>query len=473
VKKIVLLAIALACLGFGIWGSQYFAVNQPQLQPGLTITLNQPNQPPTNSTNDSPKPTSILPPSPIDYTTQLVAQNLYVPWSLVFPSPDRILVSERSGAIREVITGQLQDPPLITFPEVHAEAEEGLMGLALHPDYPQQPYIYACYAYQGNQGNLKDKVIRFIDPKIDFETSKLSDTEGGTRNFETILNHIPAANFHAGCRLKFGPDGKLYISTGDATDKQIAQDLDNLGGKILRLNPDGTIPNDNPFINSNPQDLSGNFETSKPRSRNSLNSSDSIPSRQHEVHAGSLIFSLGHRNPQGLAWHPVTGHLWSTEHGPSIFDGPAGGDEVNLIRPGQNYGWPIVSHQQTKEGLIDPKLVFTPAEAPASALFYKALESNEALEANEAQHLPQFTNNLFFGALRGQGIIRIILDETDPTQITSYEKLDLQGLDPGRIRELAQSPYDGALYFTTSNRDGRGTLREGDDKIYRIVPLTK
>lgn len=186
----------------------------------------------------------------------------------------------------------------------------------------------------------------------------------------------------------------------------------------MRLNADGSIPSDNQFANS-------------------------------------YVYSLGHRNSQGIDWYPGTNQLFSTEHGPSGFDGPPGGDEFNIIYPGKNYGWPEVSHEETDPKYIDPLIVFTPAEAPASGMFYSGTT------------FPQFTNNFFYGALRGEGIIRIQLDPDDITQVISYEKLDIGDL--GRIREVAEGP-DGFIYFSTSNTDGRGNPRPTNDTIYRIVP---
>ncbi len=146
--------------------------------------------------------------------------------------------------------------------------------------------------------------------------------------------------------------------------------------------------------------------------------------------------------------------MYETEHGPSVFDGPAGGDEVNVIVAGDNYGWPLVSHENSREGLVSPKLVFTPAVAPGSGSFYSG------------EVIPQFKNNFFFGALKGEGIIRVVVDDKNPTEVVWFEKLDIGNL--GRIREVKESP-DGKLYFSTSNRDGRGVIRDGDDKIYAIV----
>jgi glucose/arabinose dehydrogenase len=217
--------------------------------------------------------------------------------------------------------------------------------------------------------------------------------------------------------MKFGPDGKLYITTGDATERDIAQDLKSLGGKILRVNDDGSIPSDNPFPHS-------------------------------------PVWTYGHRNSQGISWD-AKGTMYETEHGPSTFDGPPGGDEVNRIRKGENYGWPLVSHEKTKEGTIAPLLVFTPAEAPASALIYSG------------RLFPQFKGNLFFGALIGEGLMRVRLSTAVPDAIESYEKL--ADVSYGRIRDVTEGP-DGAIYFSTSNRDGRGNPAASDDRIFRIIP---
>ena len=208
------------------------------------------------------------------------------------------------------------------------------------------------------------------------------------------------------------------MTTGDATEGKLAQRLDSLAGKILRLNSDGSRPSDNPFPDS-------------------------------------LVWSLGHRNPQGIAWHPKTGVMYETEHGPSLVDGPAGGDEVNVIVAGANYGWPLVSHEKTRDGTVAPITLFTPAEAPASAVIYGG------------SLLPQFFGNLFFGALKGEGLVRIVIDDDDPEKVMRIEKLD--NVRFGRIRDVAQGP-DGAIYFSTSNRGGRGEPTGADDRIFRIVP---
>lgn len=341
----------------------------------------------------------------LSYEIEQVAAGLTVPWSIVFTGPDRMLVSERPGRIRVIEKGILRKTPLYTFQKVSSKAEEGLMGLALHPEYEKNRYLYACYAYE-TEGDLFDRVVRLTDRGDTLEDEKI------------LIDRIPAAQYHAGCRIAFGPDGKLYITTGDATDKNLAQKINSLAGKILRLNDDGTIPSDNPFPNS-------------------------------------PVWSYGHRNPQGLGWHPQTAELYSSEHGPSIFDGPAGGDEVNRVVKGGNYGWPLVSHERQKKGTISPVALFTPAEAPGSLLVYSG------------KTFLSWKGNLFFGALRGEGIVRLVLDEQNPDTIVRIEKLN--DVRVGRIREVTEGP-DGYIYFTTSNLDNRGTIRTGDDHIHRIRP---
>lgn len=337
----------------------------------------------------------------VAYRVEEVVRGLEVPWGIAFTSPTRMLVTERPGRIRVVENGTLREEPLHTFTQVSSGGEEGLMSITLHPQYASNRYVYTAYAYEGANGMRVD-VVRFTD-----EGDSIAD-------ITPIVTDIPAARFHAGCELAFGPDGKLYITTGDATDRELAQDLDSLAGKILRVNDDGSIPSDNPF-------------------------------------PGSAVWSYGHRNPQGIAWDSK-GEMYETEHGPSGFDGPGGGDEVNNIVMGGNYGWPLVSHDKTKEGTVAPLLVFTPAEAPSSAMIYSG------------KLFPQFKDQLFFGALRGENLMRVSLGSESGA---GFERLFHE--EYGRIREVIEGP-DGAIYFATSNRDGRGSPAEDDDRIFRIVP---
>lgn len=341
----------------------------------------------------------------VDLETQVVATGLYVPWSIAWTSPDRAIITERSGTVRELVNDNLNPQVLHTFNEVHSGAEEGLMGLAVDPQYNVNHYLYFSLAYE-KEGKLFVKVVRMRD-----SGDRLVHTGTGNNEF-VLIDKIPAAKFHAGSRIKFGPDGKLYITTGDATDKQIAQNLNNLGGKILRINSDGSIPSNNPFLNS-------------------------------------PVYTLGHRNPQGLDWQSDTGVLYASEHGPSVFDGPAGGDEVNKIEAGKNYGWPVVSHKDNKVGLTAPEFLFTPAEAPGSGVFY-----NGDLP-------PDLTGKFLVGALKGESILILDVDTKSVRKIF-HKKF-------GRIRTIAISPM-GEIYFLTSNTDGRGKASELDDRVVKIVP---
>src|SRR6266540_408311 len=203
--------------------------------------------------------------------------------------------------------------------EVPWAEESGLMDLTLHPQFESNHYLYLAYAYRGDGQRVR--VVRF------------RETAGALAEPLVIIENIPAARYHAGTRTRFGPDGKLYITTGDATQRELAQRLDSLAGKTLRLDDDGGVPPDNPFVG-------------RPNAR-------------------PEIWSYGHRNAQGVAWQPGTDAQFQTEHGPSGFDGPRGGDEVNVVERGKNYGWPLIHHTQTREGLESPLLEYTPACAPA------------------------------------------------------------------------------------------------------------
>ncbi len=383
------------------------AVKTNTVVPSLQPTENQPSESSTALKIPNQVRSITTADIPVNQTAlrlEVVAEGLYVPWSMVFTSPQRLLVTERNGFIREIVNSQLNPKPLITFPEVAARQEAGLLGLALDPEYGRNQFLYACLTIQ--RGN--EMVNRVI---------KLKDMETTIQEVEVIIDDIPAAANHAGGRIHFGLDGKLYISTGDAQQKDLAKNQKSLAGKILRINADGSIPGDNP-----------------------------IP--------GSPVFAMGLRNSQGFDWHPLNGNMYLVEHGPSGFDGAPGGDEVNLVQPAGNYGWPLVSHTKMLAGTLPPLAEFTPAIAPASGLFY------------QGGLFPQFTNSFFFGGLRGEGLFRIEIDKDDSYRITILDKLNIS---VGRIREVVEAP-DGSIYFTTSNRDGRGQVRTGDDKVYRIIP---
>src|SRR5689334_22350311 len=339
------------------------------------------------------------------FKVEKVAGGLEVPWSIVWAPDGRMIFTERPGRVRVIEKGTLNPTPLFVVPDVESSGESGLMSVALHPQFSSNHFVYLSYAY------ARDKV----------RVARYRETPDGFLDQKIIIENIPAAQFHAGCRIRFGPDGKLYITTGDATRREIAQKLDSLGGKTLRLNDDGLVPQDNPFVGK---------QGARPE-----------------------IWTYGHRNSQGLDWQPRTDLLFETEHGPSGFDGPEGGDEVNIIEKGKNYGWPLIHHTETRAGLESPLLEYTPAVAPASGTFYRG------------SLFPQFRGNFFFGCLHGETIIRVVLDGS---RVVSQERLFERQY--GRIRDVAEGP-DGVIYFSTSNRDGRGNPASDDDRILRLVPV--
>ena len=350
----------------------------------------------------------ISPDSQTTFKVETVVGNLEVVWSIVWTPDGRMIFTERKGRVRVFENGKLREAPLFTVPDVEPGGESGLMSVALHPQFASNHLLYLSYAYNGGNGQ-RVRVARYREMPSGFTDRKI------------IIEDIPATYLHAGCRLRFGPDGKLYITTGDATQRELAQQLDSLAGKTLRLNDDGTVPGDNPFVGR----------------------ADARPE----------IWTYGNRNAQGIDFQPGTNLLFETEHGPSGFDGPGGGDEVNILERGKNYGWPVIHHRATHEGMESPLLEYTPACAPGSGMFYRGAA------------FPQFKNNFFFGCLRGTRIIRVTLDGR---RVVSQENL-LEG-KYGRIRDIAEGP-DGLIYFSTSNRDGRGQSASDDDRILRLVPV--
>ncbi len=320
-----------------------------------------------------------------------------MPWSLDFALDGRLFFTERPGRVRVIQQGKLLEEPVARL-EVAATGESGLLGLALDPQFQLNGYIYVYYTYRDSARGLKNRVER------------LTVKENKALDLKVLLDNIPANTIHDGGRLKFGPDGKLYITTGDSGTAQLSQDLQSLAGKILRLNPDGTVPQDNPF-------------------------------------SGSPVYSYGNRNSEGLAWQSGTGILFSTEHSSSAHD------ELNIIKAGGNYGWPSVRGKDTSTGFISP-LIESGEDtwAPSGMTFYRGAA------------FPQWQGNLLFGVLRGEHLHRVVLSGQE---VVLEERL-FQG-ELGRLRDVIEGP-EGLLYFTTSNKDGLGNIRSGDDHIYRLVP---
>jgi glucose/arabinose dehydrogenase len=343
----------------------------------------------------------------VKFRVETFASGLEVPWAFAWLPNGDMLVTERPGRVRIIEKGRLRAEPVFTVPDVEPSSESGLMDISIHPEFAKNNFVYLAYAYRVD--GKRDKVVRYK-----FDANKLIEPK-------IIIEDMPSAPNHAGMRARFGPDKKLYITVGDATDWDLAQDNMSLAGKTLRLNDDGSIPTDNPFVGR------AGFR--------------------------GEIFSTGHRNAQGLAWQPGTGLMFQTEHGPSSFEGRGGGaDEVNIVERGKNYGWPTIWGTKTQAGLEAPLLEYSPACAPASAAFYNG------------DKFAAFKTNFFFGCLRGTRIIRVVLDGR---KVVSQENL-LSGTF-GRIREIGEGP-DGYIYFSTSNRDGRGSPAKDDDRIMRIVP---
>lgn len=329
----------------------------------------------------------------------VLVRNLEIPWALDFAPDGRIFLTERPGRIRIIRDGHLDPRPWATIPVAHV-GEGGLLGLAISPDFNRSRYVYVYYTYQ-KDGALWNRVVRLVERNGQGTVDRI------------ILDGIPGAFVHDGGRIKFGPDGKLYITTGDARNPPLAQDRTSLAGKILRVNPDGSVPVDNPF----------------PR---------------------SPVYSYGHRNPQGLAWHPGTGTLYATEHGPSGERGLCCHDEVNLIRKGMNYGWPEVVGYSQDQRFVSP-----------------ILESQEDTWApSGAAFATQGTwrGTLFFAALRGRALHYVTLQPSGE-QVARHEIFLRDKF--GRLRDVVEGP-DGALYILTSNRDGRGAPGPDDDRLLRI-----
>ncbi|HWQ16330.1 MAG TPA: PQQ-dependent sugar dehydrogenase [Sulfolobales archaeon] len=328
---------------------------------------------------------------------RVLVSNLQVPWSIVPVGSGVYFVSERVGRISVIVGNTVKE---VVSMEVASVGEAGLLGLAIHPEFPSKPCVYAYMSYQ-DSGNIYNRVVRI---RVDTNTWR-------ALSIQTILDRIPGSYIHDGGRIRFGPDQKLYITTGDASTGSLAQRLDSLAGKILRVEDDGSVPKDNPFY-------------------------------------PSPIYSYGHRNPQGIDWHPSQGFMVASEHGSVAHD------EINVIIPGGNYGWPYHAGVGGDNRFIDPVVESgTATWAPSGVSFIKG------------DLFKQFQDDLLVTCLRGERLLRIRFLDTKRAYVA--EELFIGVF--GRLRDVVIDD-DGSILISTSNRDGRGLPSAEDDRIVRLTP---
>ncbi|PTK10480.1 PQQ-dependent sugar dehydrogenase [Mammaliicoccus sciuri] len=309
-----------------------------------------------------------------------VAQGLDTPWSIA-RSDDVFYLSERPGKIIKIDGNKKTEQQVDLDKEVSTAAEAGLLGFVLAPDFKDSKEAYAYYTYEDN-----GQFNRIVKLKLENDT---------WQEEEVLIDKIPSGQYHHGGRLKIGPDDKLYATTGDASDEQNAQDKDTLGGKILRINLDGSKPKDNPMSNS-------------------------------------YVYSYGHRNPQGIVWTP-DGQMYASEHGNQA------NDEINEIKEGHNYGWPVIEGNEENNNMETP--IFTSGSddtwAPSGIAFKDGI--------------------IYSAALRGEGIMKFDVEKDEMKKVaTKY----------GRIRDVYIVNND--LYFVSNNTDGRGNPSQNDDKMYKV-----
>ncbi len=342
-----------------------------------------------------------------DYRVVTVAEGLLNPWSVAALADGDILISERPGRLRIVRYGQLLADPVAGVPEVFAQGQGGLLDIALHPDFASNQMLYLSFSKPLPEGESTTAVVR----------GRLEDDR--LTNVEEIFEAASRGRGHYGSRLAFDGDGYLFITVGErqapATGDLMAhpaQDISNHHGVVVRLHDDGRVPSDNPFVDT--------------------------PGARPE------IWSYGHRNPQGLVVHPETGDVWITEHGPQ------GGDELNLVQRGLNYGWPVIGygvnygsglaiHEGTRrEGMESPVHVWVPSIATSGLMVYTG------------DRFPEWKGNMFAGGMAGEQIARLVTEDTSVV----HEETLFHG--NGRIRDLHQGP-DGYIYVAIDDRGGETT----------------
>lgn len=339
--------------------------------------------------------------------TRDVITNLNTPWEILWGPDNFIWMTERIGKISRVNPETGESHLLLEIPEAYQSAESGLLGMALHPQFQQNPYVYVAYNYLQN-GNNTVKLVRFT-----YDGSTLG-------NPVTLLNGITGNVIHDGSRLWIDNNLKLFMTTGDAGTGNNAQNLSNQNGKILRMNLDGSVPDDNPF-------------------------------------PGSLVWSFGHRNPQGLVM--ANGILYSSEHGPDT------DDEINIIEKGRNYGWPNIKGycdlESEKQFCTDNNVV-----EPIISLYPTYTLAVCGLDYYNQPLIPEWQNSLLLVTLKANKFMVFKLDSSHKKILNQTEYFSDK---LNRLRDICISP-DGKVYICTSNRDGRGAPKAGDDRIIEITP---
>lgn len=339
-------------------------------------------------------PTRIFKSDLHDFKVEVLSSNLDAPWGFTFLPDGSMLITEQYGDLHQFKNGKLS-PALKGVPKVRTGGQAGLLDIEIDPKFSNNNHIYLTLTEPGDEG-AGISVVR-----AKFTGSDLKDTQVIFQ--QNSKSHSP---FHFGSRMAFAPDGTLFFTIGDRFIPSTAQDPTDHSGSVLRINKDGTIPSDNPFAD--------------------------------DKHALPEIWSIGHRNTQGIDVHPETGEIWTVAHGPT------GGDEINQPEAGKNYGWPIISYGLSlsggkvgvgthKAGLEQPHYYWDPSIAPSSMTFY------------DGTLFPKWKGNIFVSALRGRQISRL---ELKGKHIVAEEQL-LQG-ECGRIRRVKSGP-DGALYAITDN----------------------
>jgi len=338
----------------------------------------------------------------VDTTT--IISNLDTPWEILWGPDNYIWFTERQGKVSRLNPETGERNIILTIDDVFENGEGGLLGMVLHPDFPEQPIVYLVYNYASG-ALIRERLVRYT-------------WNGGTLvNQEILINDIEANSYHDGSRLAFGPYGKLYMSTGDAGNTANSQNTNSLNGKILRINPDGSIPSDNPFPDS-------------------------------------YIWASGLRNSQGLVFSP-DGYLYGSDHGPST------DDEINLLEQARNYGWPDITGFCDQPGEItycnnnnirEPLAAWTPTLAVAGIDYYNHPD------------IPEWQHSILMTTLKAGKLVSLKLS-SDGLSITGQSEWFVNNY--GRLRDICISP-DGRIFIAVSNRDGRGTPRPGDDRIVQI-----